>query len=241
MEFDESSFRPTFRFLTGIPGRSNALAVARQFGLPEAALADLALRMGTGSNEEKALFEALERERHRAEALRRAWEEKVASADRKQAELDAALEQLKEFRRSKRDALTDEFETRLKDRLRDIENVIHELREAASRGVAIDADVERARGTLSEAKTALSDLDEYREPRDRPAPSVEEPLKIGEMVIWTGMPHPGVLESIDLGRGKAVVSYDGKRMTVPSVDLRRASIKGRPEKPVSTVIGTARP
>lgn len=241
MEFDEASFRPTFRFLMGVPGRSNALAVARQFGLPEAALADLALRMGTGSGEEKALFEALERERHRAEALRRAWEEKVASADRAQAELNSALEQLKEFRRTKRDALTDEFETRLKDRLRDIESVIHQLREAASRGVAMDADVERARGTLSEARSALADIDAYREPRDRPTPSVDEPLITGEMVIWTGMPKPGVLESIDSGRGKAVVSYDGKRMTVPSADLRRASIKNCPEKPASTVIGTVTP
>lgn len=244
MEFDESSFRPTFRFLMGVPGRSNALAVARQFGLPEAALADLALRMGTGSGEEKALFEALERERHRAETLRRAWEEKVASADRKQVELDAALEQLKEFRRTKRDALTDEFETRLKERLRDIESVIHELREAASRGVAVETDVQRARGTLAEARTALSELDERRELSElseRPTSSSDEPLKTGEMVIWTGMPKPGVLETIDPGRGKAVVSYDGKRMTVASADLRRASIKNRPEKTVSTVIGAATP
>lgn len=241
MEFDESSFRPTFRFLMGVPGRSNALAVARQFGLPEAALSDLALRMGTGSGEEKALFEALERERHKAEALRRAWEEKNASADRKQAELDAALEQLKEFRRTRRDALTEEFETRLKERLRDIEGVIHQLREAASHGVAIEADVERARETLAETKTALTDLDSQQDRGAQAPPPDHDPLRTGEMVIWSGMPQPGVLETLDLGRGKAVVSYDGKRMTVPSGELRRASIKTRPDKPVSTVIGTAAP
>lgn len=241
MEFDESSFRPTFRFLMGVPGRSNALAVARQFGLPEAALADLALRMGTGSGEEKALFEALERERHRAEALRRAWEEKNFSADRKQAELDAALEQLKEFRRTRRDALTDEFETRLKERLRDIESVIHQLREAASHGAAIEADVERARETLAETKAALGDLEAHRDRRDQMAQPDQEPLRAGEMVIWSGTPNPGLLESIDTGRGRAVVSYDGKRMTVPSAELRRASIKTRPDKPVSSVIGTATP
>ncbi|HNW33942.1 MAG TPA: Smr/MutS family protein [Candidatus Ozemobacteraceae bacterium] len=241
MEFDESSFRPTFRFLMGVPGRSNALAVARQFGLPETVLADLALRMGTGSGEEKALFAALERERHRAEALRRAWEEKNVTADRKQAELDTALEQLNEFRRKKRDALTEEFEQRLKERLRNIEDVIHQLREAAARGGTVESDVERARDTLADAKTALNELELHGERHEPAAPVDREPLRAGEPVVWTGMPHPGILESPDAGRGRAIVSYDGKRMTVPLSELSRAGVRARPEKAVSTVIGTAAP
>ncbi|HEY9070900.1 MAG TPA: Smr/MutS family protein [Candidatus Ozemobacteraceae bacterium] len=241
MEFDEASFRPTFRFLMGVPGRSNALAVARRFGLPEAVLADLSLRMGTGENEEKALFAALEQERHRAEALRRAWEQKNFEADRRQAELDAALEQLKEFRRTKRDAATEEFETKLRERLREIENVIHELRSAASRGAGAETDVERARELLSDAKRSLDEIDAHRQSGESRDERREEPLRQGEFVVWTGMPHPGILESLDENRGRAVVSYEGKRMTVPLDQLRHASIKIQPEKPASVVVGTATP
>lgn len=66
VEFDEASLRPTYRLLWGIPGRSNALAVARRLGLPEAVLqAAATLLENQGTSTVNSVISGLEAQRQR--------------------------------------------------------------------------------------------------------------------------------------------------------------------------------
>ncbi len=66
VEFDTSTLRPTYRVLMGIPGRSNALAIAAGLGLPEPLLREARSFLGGGYQNIEQLLDDLELEREAA-------------------------------------------------------------------------------------------------------------------------------------------------------------------------------
>ncbi|MFD1676933.1 endonuclease MutS2 [Alicyclobacillus fodiniaquatilis] len=92
MEFDVASLRPTYRLLIGVPGRSNALAIAMRLGLPEDILAEARTHVAESDMRVEDLIAKLEQAKRDAEEaqeqaalardemlqLRANWEEKAA-------------------------------------------------------------------------------------------------------------------------------------------------------------------
>jgi DNA mismatch repair protein MutS2 len=70
MEFDLRTLRPTYRLVLGLPGRSNALAVARRLGLSEEILAEARSMLDAGELEADRLLEKIQRERETARRAR---------------------------------------------------------------------------------------------------------------------------------------------------------------------------
>ncbi|RCK80656.1 MAG: Recombination inhibitory protein MutS2 [Candidatus Ozemobacter sibiricus] len=252
MEFDYQTFRPTFKFMMGVPGRSNALAIARLFGLPDAVLGDLERHREGKNARERELLEALEQERARIEALRRQWEEKTREIEAREREADRLLAQLKEFRRTRRDEAVEAFEERFRSALKELEALISRLktRLAAAAGAAppragspppggpgaeaapagqesggaatLADDLAAARAALGTARRHLDEL-AAPPPTEEPRESAEQgPLQPGDHVLWGRLLQRGRLQSVDPGRGRAIVDFDGKTMTIPLAELRRA-------------------
>ncbi|MBW4463234.1 MAG: endonuclease MutS2 [Nodosilinea sp. WJT8-NPBG4] len=141
VEFDEASLSPTYRLLWGIPGRSNALAIARRLGLNAGVIDAAATLMAMGSQDDvNQVIAGLE-------AQRRQQEERSQKA----AELLAATEKLHREVQNKADMLRDrEQELKLQqqaavqqaiaDAKRDIAKVIRRLQQ----GDATAQDAQRA-------------------------------------------------------------------------------------------------
>jgi len=66
-EFDVETLRPTYRLITGIPGKSNAFAISERLGLPKAIIEDAKKRIDKGSADFEKVLSQLEERRQQME------------------------------------------------------------------------------------------------------------------------------------------------------------------------------
>ena len=133
MEFDERTLRPTYRLLAGIPGRSQAFAIAENYGLDPAVIARARAQRTIGEERFDRLMEQLEHER--AEAARERREAAAASAaiavERRELEEQAAKQQRSWAERTER--LQRETRPALREAERELREQLRLLRETHER------------------------------------------------------------------------------------------------------------
>ena len=211
MEFDPDTLRPTFRLHLGLPGASNAFAIAERLGLERSVLTRADAHLSELHRSlERTLREA---ERERTELATALETARVAEADAAraagEAEGDAARirdDAARALRRARAEA--DELLLQARRALRQAE----EARDrAAKRNL-----VEDARAALAEAETARA-ASAPTEPRMTAA----IPIAVGAPVLIDGVSEPGTLLSVD-DRGMADVAAGALRLRVPAAQLRPA-------------------
>lgn len=103
-EFDVSTLKPTYRLVIGIPGKSNAFAIAKRLGLSEDVIREAEALVGDENKRFERVVESLEKTRHELEVLKAAAERDARDAARLTEELrekEEALEKQKEFELNK--------------------------------------------------------------------------------------------------------------------------------------------
>ncbi len=207
-EFDVTTLRPTYRLLTGIPGRSNAFAISERLGIDKE-LIERANEFVSGENirfenvvdslEEARL--ALEKEKAETQNIRREYEEKHRLAEAKLQEAESL--RLKEYEKAQGEAMKitekarreanalfmeiDTLKKELKS-TKDVSELARRAKQAMKKGLS---DIDR---TVNPVTTSLYEDDDYVLPR---------PLQVGDTVFLT-----------ELGKEAQVLALPDKRQQV---------------------------
>ena len=189
VEFDLTTLRPTYRLTIGLPGQSNALAIARNLGMP----AEVIDRARAGlSNETREMESLLGDLRSQLTAA----EERAAHAATDAATAETLRIDLERQVRETRDDLArlrDDARTRARRQLREVERLVDRTRREveSARLDQAKADLERVRGAVARVEPApQAEVEALPEPRPLmdPADFLVEP---GATVWLRGISQPG--------------------------------------------------
>lgn len=217
MEFDIQTLRPTYRLLVGVPGRSNAFAIAERLGLPKPIIDHARGEVTEEDMRVETMIASLEDNRLKAEAERE-------TASKLRMELEAMRQKLarelekQEAEREKRQQQAEEKARAIVDKARrEAQEIIAELRQLAMEGVQVKEHM------LTEARKRLDEAAPEAKLAAKPKRDAKPVRRIeaGDDVRVYSLNQKGSV--VELVGEEAVVQLGIMKMKVPLDDLELLS------------------
>jgi DNA mismatch repair protein MutS2 len=232
VEFDLETLRPTFHLTIGLPGRSNALAIAQRLGMPEPIITAARSELSPADLRAEDLLDEIHRQRDLSRKARAAAENARHDVESMRAELVKRLEKIEDERMQVLDKARHQAEEQLeaiKDELREVRRQLARTRQP----LEVIEEVEEKVEELQETVVAPV---ERRLPEASFSP-VRRAIRLGDKVRLHSLNTQGVVTS--LGEEEAEVSVGVLRIRARLAELQLLS-EETPPTPSSTGLPTAR-
>ena len=236
-EFDVKTLQPTYRFIVGMPGKSNAFAISSKLGIDERIINEAKELVSTENKRFEEVVEALEKSRQELESLKSI----VKSEERKSKELTSQLEEQRERLekekekelqavRNKAMSIIEEVRFQGDLLLEDLEQ-IRKQKESAD----FSMKVKGARSRINSAVNSMYDtanpisekkVDHYVLPR---------PLKIGDTVLLVDLNQEGTLIRLPDAKNICFVQIGSMKSKTKMENLRLIEKKESKKQPAPKV------
>ena len=216
---------PTYRLKMGFPGESSAFEIAAGAGLPAGVIERARSRIGREWLDLGAKLKSLDEELHKAKVARSAAELEQRQAAKLRQDYDARLSEVRLEAKTAKERLRAEEERFLREKRREIENLVRQIREQKASHESVVAAKQHVEQALAEASS---------EPEELELPgSAPEGLKPGDNVESHTFRRQGIV--VEAGENRATVAFGQIKVELAAADLRLvgpARVKQEPE-PVS--------
>jgi len=189
VEFDLETLQPTYHLTIGLPGRSNALAIAERLGLPDEIVAAARSELDPAELRADDLLDEIHHQRDISRQARQRADEAKREAEELRAELAKRLEAIEDERREVLQAARKGAE----DEVKSVRDEIRDLR----------VELRRARQPLEVIQQAEEKIEELIEeveiPVERQVPDitpVSGPIHLGSKVRVRSLDKDGVVRTL---------------------------------------------
>lgn len=230
-EFDVNTLKPTYKLITGVPGKSNAFAIAKRLGIGDDIISDAKKLVGEENKRFERVIENLEKARQELESLKAAAETDARNArmmaeelEKKQADFEKQKEF--EFNKARTQAMSIVEQTRF-----GAEKLMNELEEMKKEKEKADFS-DKVKSSRSKANSALDKM------YDKANPVIEKKskyvlpreLRIGDTVRFLDMGNKGTVISLPDASGNCVVQIGMMKTKTNVENLELCTENAPPQK-----------
>ena len=191
VEFDIESLRPTFHLTIGLPGRSNALAIAQRLGMPEGIIQAARSELSPTDLRAEDLLDEIHRQRDQSRKARAVADKARQEAETLRNELTRRLDKIEDERRQVLEKARKEAEEQLQelqDELREARKALAKARQPLDVVEAVEEQIEMIQETVeAPVERRLAEI---------PGQPVRRAIRLGDRVHLRTLNTHGVVTSL---------------------------------------------
>jgi DNA mismatch repair protein MutS2 len=222
VEFDVETLSPTYRLSIGLPGRSNALAIANRLGLDGRIVERSREFLGSAGVRMENLLEELQSERKAAEDERFHLSMERAEAEHRSKQLEQERQRLED----QRVQILNEARAQARRELEEVQRTLAKVRVDVGRGSMTRERLSDDRQRVRNLEEKVASIPEPRRSRKKAEPQLEKlegPLQIGDTVRVLSLGQNAELVGLSADRSEAEVQMGALRFRVNVDNIERLS------------------
>jgi len=236
VEFDLESLRPTYHLTIGLPGRSNALAIAQRLGMPDPIISSARSELSPADLRAEDLLDEIHRQRDLSRQARASAEKAHQEVEQLRKALSERLERIEDERRAVLEEVRSEAETQVQalgEELSVARRALLRARQPLDALTVIEEQVEALQESIAEPlERRVQPLGEAGSASVASAAGLlkpRRPLRLGDRVHLRTLNAQGLVTA--LGEAEAEVQVGMLRVRARLADLQPFSEASQSDHP----------